>query len=103
VRRDGDDHAVVVLNLTPIPHEEYRVGAPAAGANARALDSDDPRVGGSGFGAHARVETESSPFHGFPQSLRLRLPPLGALVLVPEPPRDGAPVPPPVADAAAES
>jgi hypothetical protein len=30
------------------------------------------------------VETESVPCHGRDQSLRLRLPPLGALVLAPE-------------------
>src|SRR4029077_11443370 len=28
VRRDGDKHAVVVLNLTPVPRESYRVGVP---------------------------------------------------------------------------
>ena len=91
MRCDGDDHAMVVLNLTPVPHEEYRVGAPSAGTYLLALDSDDARFGGSGFGAHVRVQTEPSPFHGYPQSLRLRLPPLGVVVLVPEPRAAGEP------------
>jgi 1,4-alpha-glucan branching enzyme len=73
-----------VLNLTPVPHEDYRIGAPQAGAYVRLLDSDDPRFGGSAFETLARVETDDSPFHGYPQSMRLRLPPLGVLVLAPE-------------------
>jgi hypothetical protein len=30
------------------------------------------------------VQTESVPCHGRPQSIRLRLPPLGALILTPQ-------------------
>lgn len=45
------------------------------------LSSDDPRYGGSEFETLARIDTEPTPFHGFPQSMRLKLPPLGALVL----------------------
>ncbi|HEU4628319.1 MAG TPA: 1,4-alpha-glucan branching protein GlgB [Gemmatimonadaceae bacterium] len=89
-RCDGDDHVVVVLNLTPVPHEDYRIGAPAAGTYVRLFDSDDPRFGGSTFETLARVETDPSPFHGYQQSMRLRLPPLGVLVLAPE---RGAPAP----------
>src|SRR5258708_288915 len=32
VRRDGDAHVVVVLNLTPAPRDDYRLGAPGSGA-----------------------------------------------------------------------
>jgi len=81
---DEGDHVVVVLNFTPVPREHYRVGAPAAGAYVRALSSDDRRYGGSEFGTLERVRTEPSPSHGYPQSMTLRLPPLGALILVPE-------------------
>jgi 1,4-alpha-glucan branching enzyme len=81
VRRDGGSHVVVVLNLTPVPHEDYRIGAPSAGPYVELLSSDDPRYGGSEFETLARIDTEPTPFHGFPQSMRLKLPPLGALVL----------------------
>ncbi|CAA9289994.1 MAG: GH13_9 / GH13_8 / GH13 / GH13_10 / CBM48, partial [uncultured Gemmatimonadaceae bacterium] len=84
VRRDGDAHVVVVLNLTPVPRAHYRVGAPAAGAYVTRLSTDDPGFGGSGYPSEGRVETEPAPFHGFAQSMTLTLPPLGALVLVPE-------------------
>ncbi len=84
VRRAGDDHVLVVLNLTPVPREHYRIGAPEAGRYVEALSTDDPRFGGSGFGTPTQLDTEPSPFHGYPQSVALRLPPLGAVILVPE-------------------
>ena len=83
VRRDGDQHLVVVLNMTPIPREQYRIGAPRAGAYETLLSSDDPRYGGSGLGTPGRVATDPLPLHGFEQSMALVLPPLGALVLRP--------------------
>jgi 1,4-alpha-glucan branching enzyme len=84
LRRDGASVVVVVLNCTPSPHEEYRIGLPLAGAWVERLSSDDPHYGGSQFATAARVEAEPVPFHGHAQSGRFRLPPLGALVLVPE-------------------
>ncbi|HWE41049.1 MAG TPA: 1,4-alpha-glucan branching protein GlgB [Gemmatimonadaceae bacterium] len=83
VRRDGTDHVVVVLNLTPIPREEYTIGAPAPVTYVQLLSSDDAAYGGSGYRTRERVETERAPMHGYQQSMRLTLPPLGALVLVP--------------------
>jgi 1,4-alpha-glucan branching enzyme len=83
VRRDGADHVVVVLNLTPIPRDEYVIGAPAAGTYVQLLSSDDAAYGGSGYRTRERVETERAPMHGYQQSMRLTLPPLGAIVLAP--------------------
>ena len=85
LRRAGDSHVVVVLNLTPVPRERYRIGVPAGGRYERLLSSDDLEWGGSGFGAIAGVDTESSPFHGHPHSIELTLPPLCAVVLAPAP------------------
>jgi 1,4-alpha-glucan branching enzyme len=93
VRRSGGDHLVVVLNFTPVPREHYRVGAPAAGRYVRRLSSDEARFGGSGYPSAETTDTEPAPFHGYPQSLVLQLPPLAALVLAPAPapaPRPGA-------------
>ena len=81
VRRDGGAHLVTALNFTPVPREDYRIGAPEAGVYTTILSSDDPRFGGGGYPAPARVSTEPIPWHGFPQSMRLVFPPLGALVL----------------------
>jgi 1,4-alpha-glucan branching enzyme len=84
VRRDGARHVVVVLNFTPLPRENYRIGTPQAGVYATRLSSNDLRYGGSGPEALPEVHTEPVPFHGQEQSMRLRLPPLGALILTPK-------------------
>ena len=82
LRFDGDRHLVVVLNLTPGPHPDYRIGVPSGGGYRTRLDTDDARYGGSGFAAgQERIAAEALPWHGLPCSLRLRLPPLAALVL----------------------
>ncbi|MEM1203401.1 MAG: 1,4-alpha-glucan branching protein GlgB [Acidobacteriota bacterium] len=79
------DHMVVVLNLTPVPRNGYRIGAPRAGAYALAMSTDDASFGGSGYPTAERVETEAAAADGLPQSLVLDLPPLAALVLSAEP------------------
>jgi 1,4-alpha-glucan branching enzyme len=85
VRRCETEHMVVVLNLTPAPREGYRIGVPAAGRYFQRFSSDDRRYGGSEFETWTIVETEPEPFHGLPQSVRLALPPLGALILASAP------------------
>ena len=83
VRRDGDDFLIVVLNFTPVPRDDYRIGAPRAGRYVKRFNSDEATYAGSGYPVPDEVETEAVAMHGHPQSLRLSLPPLGALVLVP--------------------
>jgi 1,4-alpha-glucan branching enzyme len=83
LRRSGDDHAIVVLNLTPVPHERYRIGVPEWGEYLFALNSDDQRWAGSGLGACERVRVDDVPWHGRRYSVEITLPPLSALVLVP--------------------
>ena len=83
VRRAGDSHAIVVLNMTPEPRANYRVGVPAEGSYEILLSSDSERFGGGGFSREGTVHTDPSSFHGYPQSVSLDLPPLGALVLAP--------------------
>jgi 1,4-alpha-glucan branching enzyme len=84
VRRDADRVSIVLLNLTPMPREQYRIGVPEAAAYREILNSDAAEWGGSGFATRARVSVEPSPFHGFAQSIELALPPLSMLVLVPD-------------------
>jgi 1,4-alpha-glucan branching enzyme len=85
VRRDSArDPVVVVLNFSPQPWHEYRVPMPESGRFLEILNSDAPVYGGSGVGNLGRVFTEAVPMHGREDSVRLSVPPLGALVLVPE-------------------
>jgi len=81
VRWDGLEHVVVVMNLTPVPRENYRVGAPTPGTYVPLFDSDATEFGGSGFSTVERIETEPSAFHGYAQSMVLSLPPLSVVAL----------------------
>ncbi|MFO7179740.1 MAG: 1,4-alpha-glucan branching protein GlgB [Pseudomonadota bacterium] len=81
LRRDGNDFVVVVLNFTPVPRDNYRIGVPVAGRYVERLSSDDLRFGGSEYETLAVVEADPIPTHGRPYSVKLRIPPLGALVL----------------------
>ena len=86
VRSSGAEVTLVVLNLTPVPRDGYRIGALVSGQYDVALSSDDPRYGGSGWSDRASYTTDPIPFHRFPQSLFLKLPPLSALILSPAKP-----------------
>jgi len=88
------DRLMVVLNLTPVPRAEYRIGVPEPALYRRLLSSDDERYGGSGYPAPEEVATEPVPADGCRFSVCLTLPPLAALVLRPEPPRRRPPRPP---------
>lgn len=84
LRRDRDGRPVlVVINATPIPRSNYRVGVPEGGFWREALNSDSREYGGSGWGNLGGVEAVPVPDHGFYDSVSLNLPPLSALFLVP--------------------
>ena len=92
LRRDRRGQPVLaVLNFTPVPRHDYRVGVPIGGTWRELLNSDAECYGGSGMGNGGAVEAEDVPSHGRPASLRLVLPPLGALLLQPaRPDQEGA-------------
>ncbi len=83
-RFDGREHALVVLNLTPVPRSGYRLGAPVNATYQVVLNSDALPFGGSGYPVEGIARTEAVPFHGFEHSLTVSLPPLSMLVLVPD-------------------
>ncbi len=75
---------LVVCNFTPIVRENYRIGVPRGGTWRECLNSDATLYGGSGQGNLGAVEASPLPSHGRMHSLNLRLPPLGALLLMPD-------------------
>jgi 1,4-alpha-glucan branching enzyme len=83
-RRSSDgEMLIVVLNLTPVPREGYRIGAPHPGRYIYRLSSDDQAYAGSGYPLRDTLYTDDVAMHGYPQSLNLALPPLAALILQP--------------------
>ena len=85
VRRDeADDPVVVVLNFSAQPWTEYRVPMPEGGTWLEVLNTDSPVYGGSGVGNLGMVHVEPVPMHGRDHSVRVAVPPLGGVILVPE-------------------
>ena len=82
--RSDSPPLLMVLNFTPEPRSDYRLGVPPASAYAEVLNSDAAMWGGSNLGNLGRVEVESVESHGRSQSVVLTLPPLSALILRPE-------------------
>jgi 1,4-alpha-glucan branching enzyme len=79
--RNPDDYVVVVCNFTPVPRRAYRVGVPAGGFYRELFNSDSMFYGGSNMGNGSGLMAESTPWHGRPCSLRVEVPPLGAVIL----------------------
>jgi 1,4-alpha-glucan branching enzyme len=78
---DPSDEVLVVANATPTPREAYRIGVPHGGRWVELLNSDAEVYGGSGWGNLGGVEADTTPAHGYEQSVAVTLPPLGILVL----------------------
>ncbi|MGA1340945.1 MAG: 1,4-alpha-glucan branching protein GlgB [Flavobacteriaceae bacterium] len=76
----AEDAVLVVCNMTPQPHEEYRVGLPFGKKLLLKYTSDDPKFGGSGYPVAGHIPVESLSIHGRSTSAVLALPPLGAVV-----------------------
>jgi len=83
LRLNGDEHAVVALNFTPVPRPGYRLGVPRPGRYRETLSSDSRYYGGSDVG-NGIVSTEPIPWMEQPCSIVVTLPPLGGIVLVPD-------------------
>jgi 1,4-alpha-glucan branching enzyme len=77
---DGSNPLVIILNLTPVPRENYRVGLPRAGKWREALNSDAEIYGGSNKGNFGGVTAEKISSHGQQQSAEFYLPPMSAMV-----------------------
>jgi 1,4-alpha-glucan branching enzyme len=75
------DDLIVVINFTPETYEEYRVGVPKNGVYGEVFNSDKAEFGGSGFCNSKPVKSEKEPMHGMSQSVSVRIPPIGGLVL----------------------
>ena len=81
--RAQQDCVVAVVNFTPVPRRDYRLGVPERGSYHELLNSDSEIYGGSNIGNNGTVAAEGKPSHGHEFSLSLSVPPLGFLLLKP--------------------
>jgi 1,4-alpha-glucan branching enzyme len=77
---DGKNHTVVILNLTPVPRPNYRIGVPLAGQWKEVLNSDAGLYAGSNSGNAGGVTAQARPMHGQAASAEFFLPPLSVTV-----------------------
>jgi 1,4-alpha-glucan branching enzyme len=81
--KKSEEVLLVVMNLTPVPREGFRVGFPRSGRWVEILNTDAETYAGSNVGNGSNggfIQTEPSEYHGQPWSALLTLPPLGVCV-----------------------
>lgn len=74
---------IVILNFTPVPRENYKIGVPHKGRYREIFNSDSDEYGGSGMKnpSLGAATKEKGKLNDFDYSLSLSLPPLGAVIL----------------------
>jgi 1,4-alpha-glucan branching enzyme len=83
--RDRRSYLLFVCNFTPVVRPNYRIGVPRAGGHDEIFNSDWTQFGGSNVNNGGRVEAAPMSWHGRPASVSITLPPLGVVILRPEP------------------
>jgi 1,4-alpha-glucan branching enzyme len=76
---DGEQ-LIVILNMTPVPRFNYRIGVPSAGVWQEVFNSDKADYGGSGT-ANEPLTTDTVACHGRAHSIFITIPPLAGIVL----------------------
>jgi 1,4-alpha-glucan branching enzyme len=77
--RSATETIAVVLNFSPVPRDNYRIGVPHKGFWKEIFNSDAKHFGGTGRGNFGGVETVPIPLHGRNHSMTIDLPPLAAV------------------------
>lgn len=79
--KERKEHIVCILNFTPVPRKNYRIGVPEKAQYNEILNTDSSYYAGSNQGNQNNIEAEVEPWSGFENSISINLPPLGALFL----------------------
>ena len=80
IARDGRS-LIAVINFSPVALEGYRFGVPPKARYEEVFNTDDAQWGGSGVTNPEPVVTEAIRSHQEEQSIAVRVPPLGAVIL----------------------
>ena len=81
--RRGNDHSfvIIVLNFTPVPRQQYRLGVPQPGHYRELLNSDAVCFGGSDQSNGRGYLTDAIAWMEHPASISINLPPLAGVIL----------------------
>lgn len=82
-RRASDGSFVlIILNFTPVPRKDYRVGIPESRTYQEIFNSDSMYYGGSNSGNASAIMPTGQSWSGLPDSIDITLPPLAGIILV---------------------
>jgi 1,4-alpha-glucan branching enzyme len=79
---DAGPPITCVFNATPVPRDGYGIGVTEPGRYQKIFDSDEVRFGGSGYNGQSDVSAAHQNAQGYEYSLKLDLPPLGAMFFI---------------------
>ena len=79
--KDTGEKLIILVNFTPIPHQEYRIGVPDEGEYEIIFNSDEQHYMGSRYQMPPQCHTDIIAYHGQNTSLCIQVPPLAAIVL----------------------
>ena len=76
-----DEHIVVISNMTPNTHQNFRIGVPSKCEYEVILNTDASEYWGSDFNKQSRYQPQLIQWQGFENSIYLDIPPLATLYL----------------------
>ncbi|WP_455170104.1 1,4-alpha-glucan branching protein GlgB [Aegicerativicinus sediminis] len=76
-----EDDLIIVLNMTPVPRENYRLGLPRKGKLKEVFNSDHKSYNGTGEFHNKALKVTDEPWHWKDYSVEIKLPPLGMVAL----------------------
>ena len=79
-RKSANEDMIVILNFTPVPRENYRIGVPHEGVYREIFNSDSEYYSGSNTG-NGYIHSEPQPWMNMPHSINVTLPPLAGIIL----------------------
>lgn len=81
--KDRGDHLVILVNLTPVPREHYRIGVPSNDFYQVVMNTDSHYYSGSNYEAGDCFKPDKCAAHGQKYSLTINVPPLATIFLKP--------------------
>lgn len=79
-RAKNGDFLIIALNMTPVPRENYRVGAIYEGFYEEIFNSDSSEYWGANIGNNGGVWTDQVAWQGKPYSINIVIPPLSGVI-----------------------
>ena len=83
IRKSGKDKTplLAIFNFTPTAYKKYRIGVPELGEYEEVFNTDKETFGGSDQLNREKSLATKLPWHNFPYSIDITIPPLGAIYI----------------------